>query len=99
MNIIDINLVSLKSLCKTYNVDRMYVFGSALTPDFNENSDLDFLVRFKKIDLAQYFDNYFSFKDNLQSLFNHKVDLLEEQSLQNPILIKSINHSKKLVYG
>ena len=53
----------------------------------------------KKITLSQYFDNYIHFKENLESLFGREVDLLEEQTLKNPILIKSINKSKKLIYG
>jgi len=38
-------------------------------------------------------------KENLESLFGRKVDLLEEQTLKNPILIRSINESKELIYG
>lgn len=38
-------------------------------------------------------------KENLKELFGREVDLLEEQTLKNPILIKSINKSKELIYG
>jgi predicted nucleotidyltransferase len=38
-------------------------------------------------------------KENLENLFERKVDLVEEQSLRNPILINAINKSKKLIYG
>jgi predicted nucleotidyltransferase len=47
MNHIENHIESLKALCTIYNVDKMYLFGSALTSDFNENSDFDFLVKFK----------------------------------------------------
>jgi predicted nucleotidyltransferase len=97
--LIDNNIESLKRLCNIYNVDKMYLFGSALTSNFNEKSDIDFLVKFKPIELSKYFENYIDFKENLQSLFGREVDLLEEQTLRNPILIKSINRSKELVYG
>ncbi|MFA7445059.1 MAG: nucleotidyltransferase domain-containing protein [Flavobacteriaceae bacterium] len=93
------NITSFKDLCATHNVDTMYLFGSALTPNFNKNSDIDFLVKFKPIDLFQYFDNYINLKESLQKLFGREVDLVEEQTLKNPILIKSINKSKELVYG
>jgi len=99
MMLIDNNIESLKRLCNIYNVDKMYLFGSALTSNFNEKSDIDFLVKFKPIELSKYFENYIDFKENLQSLFGREVDLLEEQTLRNPILIKSINRSKELVYG
>jgi predicted nucleotidyltransferase len=99
MGIIEKNVEDLKKLCILYNVDKMYLFGSALTDNFNNESDIDFLVKFKSIDLSIYFDNFLGLKENLEKLFGRKVDLTEEQTLRNPILIKSINSSKELVYG
>jgi len=90
---------SLKKLCGSYQVDKMYLFGSALNSNFNDKSDIDLLVKFKSIDPSQYFDNYLDFKEQLETLFGREVDLLEEQTLKNPILIRSINKSKSLVYG
>jgi hypothetical protein len=99
MSIVDNHIASIKKLCEIHNVDKMYLFGSALNSNFNSESDIDFLVKFKPFDLSYYFDNYLNFKENLESLFGRQVDLLEEQTLKNPILIKSINKSKELVYG
>jgi predicted nucleotidyltransferase len=96
---IEENLSKLKKLCTDYHVDKMYLFGSALNSSFSNHSDIDLLVKFKQMDLAKYFQNYMELKENLESLFGRKVDLLEEQTLKNPILIKSINKSKELVYG
>jgi predicted nucleotidyltransferase len=93
------NLAKLKNICAIYHVDKMYLFGSALNSSFSNHSDIDFLVKFKQMDLAKYFQNYMELKENLESLFGRKVDLLEEQTLKNPILIKSINKSKELIYG
>ncbi len=99
MNLIDLHRDRLSALCHTHHVDKMFLFGSALNANFNSKSDLDFLVKFKAIDLAQYFNNYINFKEKLKSLFEREVDLVEEQTLKNPILIRSINRSKELVYG
>lgn len=99
MELIENNIDALTKLCNLHGVEKMYLFGSALNSKFNATSDIDFLVRFKKIDLAKYFDNYLSFKENLKKLFGRDIDLVEEQTLKNPILIKSINNSKELVYG
>ena len=96
---IESNIVKLKNLCVDYHVDKMYLFGSALNSSFTAQSDIDFLVRFKQMDLSKYFQNYMELKKNLESLFGRKVDLLEEQTLKNPILINSINESKELIYG
>jgi len=96
---IENHIDKLNALCTLYNVEKMYLFGSAVNSNFNDKSDIDLLVKFKPIELAEYFDNYLNFKENLETLFGREVDLLEEQTLKNPILIQSINKSKELIYG
>ena len=99
MGIVEQNIDDIKRLCILYNVDKMYLFGSVLNSSFSEKSDIDLLVKFKSMDLANYLDNYIGFKENLEALFGREVDLVEEQTLRNPVLIKSINKSKSLIYG
>ena len=99
MGIVDQNIDDVKKLCILYNVEKMYLFGSALNSNFKQESDIDLLVKFKAIELSKYFDNYMNFKENLEKLFGRQVDLVEEQTLRNPILIESINKSKALIYG
>lgn len=99
MQIINNNIDRIKKLCVTHNVDTMYLFGSALGSDFNASSDVDFLVRFKPGNLSCYFDNYMNFKQGLKNLLGREVDLVEEQTLKNPVLINSINRNKELIYG
>ena len=99
MELIDNHLDKLEALCYTHNVERMYLFGSALNSNFDAKSDIDFLVKFKPIELSKYFDNYIDLKESLKRLFGREIDLVEEQALKNPILIQSINRTKALVYG
>jgi predicted nucleotidyltransferase len=99
MGIVERNKEDLKRLCALYNVETMYLFGSALNSKFNKKSDIDLLVKFKFIELSAYFDNYMHFKERLENLFGREVDLVEEQTLRNPILINSINKTKALIYG
>lgn len=99
MKLLENHIENLKILCDNHHVDKMYLFGSALNNNFNSKSDIDFLVKFKPIGLAQYFDNYMDFKESLKKLLGREVDLIEEQTLKNPILINSINKNKELVYG
>ncbi|HEA30409.1 hypothetical protein LCGC14_2496060 [marine sediment metagenome] len=99
MELIENNIENIKSLCDKFHVDKIYLFGSALNSNFNSKSDLDFLVKFKPIDLAEYFNNYISFKKSLKILLDREIDLVEEQTLRNPILIRSIDRTKELIYG
>lgn len=98
MHIISKHIKKLNAICKKHQVKRLFVFGSVLTDNFKENSDIDFLVSFNQMDLYGYFDNYMSLKSALEKLFERSVDLVEEQVLKNPILMRGINKSKKLIY-
>lgn len=94
------NLGEIRSLCKSHNVEEISLFGSATTERFEEDSDLDFLVRFSNsIELLDYADNYFDLLEQLQKLFNRHIDLVSERSLKNPILIQEIKKSKISLYG
>lgn len=76
----------------------MYVFGSAATASFKDNSDIDFLVRFGNVEPLNYFNNYMDFKESLKALFQRTVDLIEIQTVKNPILKESIDQSKHIIY-
>ena len=96
---LDLDKNKINEICKSHNVDKLYLFGSATGNSFSSESDIDLLVKFKKIDLLNYFTNYTLLKEKFKQLFKREVDLLEEQTLKNPILIKSINKNKELIYG
>ncbi|MDR0833441.1 MAG: nucleotidyltransferase domain-containing protein [Candidatus Symbiothrix sp.] len=99
MNIVEQNIKTVAELCKQYKVRNMYLFGSALTEKFSPDSDIDFLVNFGRVSLYSYFDNYMEFKDELEELFKRPVDLVEEKTVKNPVLRRSIERNKKLIYG
>ena len=99
MKLIDNHIKNIVSLCKRYKVNKFFVFGSVLTDRFNDDSDIDLVVDFKKDEVEDYFDNYFDFKYSLQDLFGRKVDLVEEQSIKNPYFRKSVDSTKRLIYG
>ncbi|MFW5771559.1 MAG: nucleotidyltransferase family protein [Spirochaetota bacterium] len=92
-------LEDLKDLCIKYNVQTMYIFGSACTENFNENSDIDILISFKDISIEEYTDNYFELHYQLEKLFKRRIDLMTERSIDNPYLIDSIEKTKELVYA
>jgi hypothetical protein len=91
----------LSRLCQKYDVEFMYLFGSATSAnDFKDSSDIDILISFKpNISVAKYTDNYFDLHNELEDLFNRKVDLITENSLSNPYFIKSINETRMLIYA
>lgn len=46
MKLIELNMDKIIALCKKYKVAKLWVFGSILTPRFNDDSDVDLSVDF-----------------------------------------------------
>lgn len=99
MEIIKQNIDTLNKLCKQYHVAELYIFGSYAKNKVTDSSDIDLLVKFSGVEPIDYFDNYFEFKEALEKLFSRYVDLVEVQTIKNPILKKSIDRDKKMIYG
>jgi predicted nucleotidyltransferase len=99
MKLIQEHIEEIHELCKNYHVAEMYVFGSVLRDSFNPESDIDFLVKFSDVDSLEYFDNYMDLKEELEKLFSRSVDLVEVQTVKNPILKQSIERDKIILYG
>ncbi len=99
MNELEKHKQEIITLCKTHGVIVLYAFGSSIKENFTENSDIDLLVTFGNVDLKNYFSNFMDLKEKLESVFHRKVDLVEEQTVKNPILKNSINRTKQLIYG
>jgi predicted nucleotidyltransferase len=92
-------LPEITRLCRQHKVKTLYAFGSVLTEKFNNDSDVDLIVKFHDIPVESYADNYFDFKFSLQEMLNRPVDLLEEQAIRNPYFIRHVNQHKQLIYG
>jgi uncharacterized protein len=89
----------IKKLCEAHKVKTLYAFGSVLTDHFDQESDVDLIVDFKSMEVADYADNYFDFKFSLQDMLKRPIDLLEEKALKNPYFIQSVHQQRQLVYG
>lgn len=78
-----------------YGVIRAHLFGSAADDTMTDSSDVDFLVSFHPdLNYTEYGNNYFELIYALQDLLNKSVDLVAEETLTNPYLIRSINKQK-----
>jgi predicted nucleotidyltransferase len=87
------------SLCKNYDVKNLYAFGSSITKNFNEaSSDIDLLVELNTEDPLKRGQNLIDLWDKLEAYFKRKVDLLTSSSIKNPILRRSIDATKILIY-
>jgi predicted nucleotidyltransferase len=99
MSVIDKYKSDIRTLCSKHKVRAFYVFGSALTSNFNDTSDLDFIVDFEPQNMDHYAENYFNLKFALEDTLKRKIDLLEEKAIKNPYFKKSIENQRQLLYG
>ncbi len=99
-SLIKLNINKLKTLLKKNKVEKAYVFGSALSKNFNEDSDIDFLVKFQDdLEPLEKGIKWWDLHDSLRELFKREIDIVTISSLKNPYFIEEINNTKKLVYG
>lgn len=89
----------LKRICQALKVKRLYAFGSVVTENFRDDSDIDFLFSFTdNLTVEEYTNNYFALQYQLREIFDREIDLITERTLSNPYFIESINETKELIY-
>lgn len=98
VGLIERHLEALIELCREYHVKRLDVFGSAAAGDFEDTSDIDFLVEFDSEVGRRRFDNYFDLHRALERLFARPIDLVEPGGLRNPYFIRQVNETRRQIY-
>ena len=91
--------IVFRDLCSDHQVKSLYAFGSSVTDRFDPaHSDIDLLVEIDNADPIERGENLIDLWDKFESFFNKKIDLLTDSSIKNPILRKSIDNTKILIY-
>jgi len=98
MNGVDLYSKSFIDICKVHKVKELYLFGSAVTGNFTDKSDLDVLVEINEPDPLIRGELLLSLWNELELCSGRKVDTLTPSSLRNRYLIESINNTKRLLY-
>lgn len=93
------DLEGFLDLCKTHDVKTLHTFGSSTNINFDDaKSDIDLLVEIETLDPLKRGENLLDLWEKFELFFHRKVDLLTISSLKNPILKKSIESTKVLLY-
>ncbi len=88
----------IEQVCQRLPVKRLGLFGSALSQNFSQNSDVDVLVIFDSGENIDLFDKYFELKEQLGEIFKREVDLVVDRKFKNPVLKKSIDRTRVVIY-
>lgn len=97
--LIEKNLKEIERICKDRFVTKLYTFGSVNTDEFQDSSDIDLLVEFGEIEIEEYADNYFDMCDELEEIFERKVDLVTIKSVKNPYFKKELENTRQLIFA
>jgi len=100
ISIIEDNEAALSEICSRFGVERLELFGSACTSEFDrEHSDLDFLVEYPAgYDFGPWLSRLFELQAALSQLFGRRVDLLTTSALHNPWLRREAEKTRSVVY-
>ncbi len=87
-------------LLKKHKIKNAYIFGSAVTDKFDNDSDVDFLVNLQDgLNPVDAGGHLWDLEYELKDLLHRDIDLLTERSLKNPYFISEINATKVAIYG
>ena len=87
----------INNICKKYHVTMLTAFGSALSDNFNENSDIDFLLELDNADNGM--NRYMNIKFELEELFMRSVDLVMPKAITNSRIKNYIFSNTKDLYA
>ena len=87
----------INQLCQKYNVKKLTIFGSALSEQFKESSDIDFLLELKSAEGG--IKKYMNIKFELEKLFKRPVDLVMPKAIKNQRIKKYMHSDMKEVYA
>jgi predicted nucleotidyltransferase len=97
-NGIFLNYNDVVALCRKYFITELSIFGSSIRDDFTQNSEIDILVSFDNNSKISLFDIMELEKDFTQ-LINRNVDIVEKESLKNPIRKNKILSTREIIYA
>lgn len=94
-----LDLDAIVRACKRYGVERLRIFGSALSDRFDpEGSDIDFLVDFIPGN-SNLFHDYFDLKFELERITGRPVDLIDASAVRNPYFKASAFGNARELYA
>lgn len=88
---------AIAAVCRELDVERLDLFGSVTGTDFGPTSDVDVVARFDR-GPGRMFSRYFDLKERLERILNRPVDIVLEDSIQNPYFREAIDRSRVNVY-
>lgn len=81
IKLIDLPMNEIAQFCRRWQIQELAVFGSALRPDFNSESDIDFIVNFEENADWSLLDHV-RMQQELQTILGRDVDLVTKRAVE-----------------
>jgi len=98
---INLSQNQLAEFCRRWMIDELAFFGSVLREDFDSESDLDILVKFKPVANWSLLDHT-RMEQELSQLLGRKIDLFSKRAIEqshNWIRRQEILNTAEVVYA
>ncbi|SNC62467.1 hypothetical protein SAMN05445756_0702 [Kytococcus aerolatus] len=92
-----VDLAAIRRAAERHGVAELSLFGSAVTGDFDADSDVDFLVDFLP-DRPDPFEDFCALRDDLRGIVGRDVDLVVKRAIRNPYFRESALSQVETVY-
>jgi predicted nucleotidyltransferase len=94
------HIPDIRRLCHEFRVDRLEIFGSAVTDDFDpERSDVDFVVTYPDgYDFGPWLGRVQDFERALADLLARNVDLVVNKPHRNRFFVRELNRTRQDIY-
>lgn len=89
---------SIRAFCLRWGVRELWLFGSAARGTNSPESDVDLLVKFSPNAATSTWD-WPAMSDELEAIFNAKIDLLSEGILRNPYRRAAILSDRQVLFA
>ncbi|MBI5970841.1 MAG: nucleotidyltransferase domain-containing protein [Deltaproteobacteria bacterium] len=87
-------LSKIKAVLQNNKVRKAYLFGSVCTENFTDKSDIDIIINFQEgLDPLTRGDLWWNVYFSLEYMLKHTIDVLTENSLDNPYLKKELERT------
>lgn len=94
---VGVDLAAIRRAAERHGVAELSLFGSAVTGDFDADSDVDFLVDFFP-DRPDPFEDFCALRDDLRGIVDRDVDLVVKRAIRNPYFRESVLSQAGTVY-
>jgi predicted nucleotidyltransferase len=94
---LNLPLQTISAFCESHGIAELSLFGSAITPDFRPDSDVDVLVEFKP-EFRVGFMALSRMQRELSELLHRRVDLVPKKGLK-PTIAPHVLQQRQVLYA